>query len=172
MQSSLGRCVTVSLCFLSVVDVSTFSAEELQHGRRGAISARRSATQLTLDASRTEQKAKKDKQANEETFSFLIDPKDVRRSLARSPSSPPLYLDPSCSRSYLRAQADGNRPGEPGYDPRTLYIPKSAWTTFSPFERQFWEIKQNHYDTVLFFQKGKFFELYEEDAVRRPSSRS
>lgn len=62
-------------------------------------------------------------------------------------------------------QADGIRPGEPGYDPRTLYIPKSAWATFTPFERQFWEIKQNHYDTVLFFQKGKFFELYEEDAV-------
>lgn len=29
---------------------------------------------------------------------------------------------------------------------------------------KFWEIKQNHYDTVLFFQKGKFLELYEEDA--------
>ena len=29
---------------------------------------------------------------------------------------------------------------------------------------QFWEIKQNHFDTVLFFQKGKFLELYEEDA--------
>jgi DNA mismatch repair protein MSH6 len=33
-----------------------------------------------------------------------------------------------------------------------------------PFEKQFWTIKQNHYDTVLFFQKGKFFELYEDDA--------
>lgn len=30
---------------------------------------------------------------------------------------------------------------------------------------QFWEIKQNHYDTVLFFQKGKFYELYEDDAA-------
>ncbi|KAL5499193.1 MSH6 [Sanghuangporus vaninii] len=59
---------------------------------------------------------------------------------------------------------DGNRPGEPGYDQRTLYIPKSAWKTFTPFERQFWEIKANHYDTVLFFQKGKFLELYEDDA--------
>lgn len=29
---------------------------------------------------------------------------------------------------------------------------------------KFWEIKQYHYDTILFFQKGKFFELYEEDA--------
>ncbi|KDE02450.1 hypothetical protein MVLG_07000 [Microbotryum lychnidis-dioicae p1A1 Lamole] len=83
------------------------------------------------------EKAKQQKNANEATFSFLVDPKD----------------------------ADGIRPGEPGYDPRTLRIPTKAWNTFTPFERQFWEIKQNHYDTVLFFQKGKFFELYEEDAA-------
>ncbi|TEB23394.1 DNA mismatch repair protein msh6 [Coprinellus micaceus] len=49
---------------------------------------------------------------------------------------------------------DGKRPGEPGYDPRTLYIPSKAWKEFTPFEKQFWEIKQNHYDTILFFQKG------------------
>ncbi|BGO99350.1 DNA mismatch repair protein msh6 [Rhodotorula toruloides] len=83
------------------------------------------------------EKAKQDKQSNEEMFSFLVDPKDI----------------------------DGNRPGEPGYDPRTLYIPPAAWKQFTPFENQFWEIKQYHYDTVLFFQKGKFFELYEEDAA-------
>lgn len=65
---------------------------------------------------------------------------------------------------------DGVRPDEPGYDPRTIYIPPSAWKTFTPFETQFWEIKQHHYDTVLFFQKGKFFELYEEDAVCFPFS--
>ncbi|KAJ8509001.1 hypothetical protein ONZ45_g8776 [Pleurotus djamor] len=59
---------------------------------------------------------------------------------------------------------DKNRPGDPGYDPRTLFVPPSAWKEFTPFEKQFWEIKQNHYDTVLFFQKGKFFELYEDDA--------
>ncbi|KAI5122644.1 hypothetical protein M0805_008727 [Coniferiporia weirii] len=53
---------------------------------------------------------------------------------------------------------DKNQPGTPGYDPRTLYIPKSAWASFTPFE------KQNHYDTILFFQKGKFLELYEDDA--------
>ncbi|BGP15722.1 DNA mismatch repair protein msh6 [Rhodosporidiobolus nylandii] len=88
-------------------------------------------------AERGREKAKQDKRDNEDVFSFLLDPKD----------------------------ADGIRPGEPGYDPRTLYIPSSAWKTFTPFERQFWEIKQNHYDTVLFFQKGKFFELYEEDAA-------
>ncbi|KAK4055994.1 DNA mismatch repair protein msh6 [Microbotryomycetes sp. JL221] len=96
-------------------------------------------TQATLakEASRAILRAKAEKKATENAFSFLLDPKDM----------------------------DGVRPGEPGYDPRTLYIPKSAWKQFSPFETQFWEIKQKHYDTVLFFQKGKFFELYEEDAA-------
>ncbi|TBU51269.1 DNA mismatch repair protein Msh6 [Dichomitus squalens] len=81
-------------------------------------------------------KQKSDKKAAEDAFSFLLDVRDK----------------------------DGVRPGEPGYDPRTLYIPKSAWNEFTPFEKQFWEIKQNHFDTILFFQKGKFLELYEEDA--------
>ncbi|SCV67515.1 BQ2448_5126 [Microbotryum intermedium] len=94
------------------------------------------------------EKAKQQKNANEATFSFLVDPKDVSMS----------QLSP-LKRTYARADA------EPGYDPRTLRIPSKAWNTFTPFERQFWEIKQNHYDTVLFFQKGKFFELYEEDAA-------
>ncbi|KAM0787401.1 hypothetical protein ACM66B_003486 [Microbotryomycetes sp. NB124-2] len=92
---------------------------------------------IKTQAALAKEKAKADKRATENAFSFLLDPKDM----------------------------DGVRPGEPGYDPRTLYIPKSAWKTFSPFETQFWEIKQYHYDTVLFFQKGKFFELYEEDAA-------
>eukprot|EP01061_Rhynchopus_euleeides_P014543 TRINITY_DN2517_c0_g2_i1.p1 TRINITY_DN2517_c0_g2~~TRINITY_DN2517_c0_g2_i1.p1 ORF type:complete len:901 (+),score=376.40 TRINITY_DN2517_c0_g2_i1:449-3151(+) len=32
------------------------------------------------------------------------------------------------------------------------------------FERQYWEIKMENWDTVLFFKKGKFYELYERDA--------
>ncbi|KAJ7208168.1 muts domain V-domain-containing protein [Mycena haematopus] len=48
---------------------------------------------------------------------------------------------------------DQNRPDDPKYDPRTLYVPPKAWKEFTPFEKQFWEIKQNHYDT-----------LYEDDA--------
>ncbi|KAG6876423.1 hypothetical protein C0993_003233 [Termitomyces sp. T159_Od127] len=60
-------------------------------------------------------------------------------------------------------------------------IKDATWAEFTPFEKQFWEvsirlyldtslklatgkIKQNHYDTILFFQKGKFLELYEDDA--------
>jgi hypothetical protein len=33
-------------------------------------------------------------------------------------------------------QKDGKRPGEAGYDPRTLHIPAKAWKTFTPFEKQ------------------------------------
>ena len=28
------------------------------------------------------------------------------------------------------------------YDPRTLFIPKSAWQKFTNFEKQYWEIKR------------------------------
>ncbi|KXN86517.1 DNA mismatch repair protein msh6 [Leucoagaricus sp. SymC.cos] len=91
-------------------------------------------------AEQREQDKKNDKKTTEDPYIFLQDVRDVY----------------------------GKRPGEPGYDPRTLYIPSSAWKEFTPFEKQFWEIKQNHYDTILFFQKGtndrKFFELYEDDA--------
>jgi len=60
---------------------------------------------------------------------------------------------------------DRNPPGHPDYDPRTLYIPPMAWTHFSPFEKQYWEIKQKFWDTIVFFKKGKFYELYEKDAT-------
>lgn len=60
---------------------------------------------------------------------------------------------------------DGNPPGHPDYDPRTIYIPPLAWSKFSPFEKQYWEIKQKFWDTVVFFKKGKFYELYENDAT-------
>ncbi|KAJ2849422.1 DNA mismatch repair protein msh6 [Coemansia brasiliensis] len=61
--------------------------------------------------------------------------------------------------------AQGLRPTDVGYDKRTLLIPQSAWRAFSPFERQYWEIKSRHWDTVVFFKKGKFYELYENDAT-------
>ncbi|KAJ1953071.1 DNA mismatch repair protein msh6, partial [Linderina pennispora] len=60
--------------------------------------------------------------------------------------------------------AQGLRPTDPGYDKRTLFIPSSAWKKFSAFEKQYWEIKSKHWDTVVFFKKGKFYELYENDA--------
>jgi DNA mismatch repair protein MSH6 len=60
---------------------------------------------------------------------------------------------------------DGNSPGDPDYDRRTVFIPRAAWNKFSPFEKQYWEIKQKFWDTIVFFKKGKFYELYENDAT-------
>src|SRR5688572_11763699 len=53
-------------------------------------------------------------------------------------------------------------PGDPEYDPRTIFIRPMAWNKFSPFEKQYWAIKQNLWDTIVFFKKGKFYELYEK----------
>ncbi|KAI1652564.1 DNA mismatch repair protein Msh6 [Daldinia decipiens] len=58
-----------------------------------------------------------------------------------------------------------NPPGHPDYDPATVYVPPLAWNGFSAFEKQYWEIKQKLWDTVVFFKKGKFYELYENDAT-------
>ncbi|KJE89320.1 mismatch repair protein Msh6 [Capsaspora owczarzaki ATCC 30864] len=59
----------------------------------------------------------------------------------------------------------GRLPTDPAYDPRTLFIPPSAWAKFTPFEKQYWTIKKDHWDTVVFFKKGKFYEFYEKDAL-------
>lgn len=37
---------------------------------------------------------------------------------------------------------DGNPKGHPDYDRRTVFIPPLAWKKFTPFEKQYWEIKQ------------------------------
>ena len=60
---------------------------------------------------------------------------------------------------------DGNSPDSPNYDPRTVYIPPYQWDKFKPFEKQYFEIKKNLWDTIVFFKKGKFYELYENDAT-------
>jgi DNA mismatch repair protein MSH6 len=61
--------------------------------------------------------------------------------------------------------ADRNPPNHPDFDPRTLYIPPMAMKNLSPFEQQYWEIKSKFMDTIVFFKKGKFYELYENDAT-------
>ncbi|KAJ3191035.1 DNA mismatch repair protein msh6 [Irineochytrium annulatum] len=82
------------------------------------------------------ERAEKFKENNKERYAFLLDERDEQK----------------------------RRPGDEGYDPRTLFIPPSAWDKFTQFEKQFWEVKSKHWDTVVFFKKGKFYELYEKDA--------
>lgn len=69
--------------------------------------------------------------------------------------------------------AQKRKPNHPDYDKGTLYVPNSAFEmqgkgaksgALSPFQKQFWAIKKDNYDVVIFFKKGKFYELYDVDA--------
>ncbi|KAK3376596.1 muts domain V-domain-containing protein [Lasiosphaeria ovina] len=68
---------------------------------------------------------------------------------------------------WLAKPLDGNKnpPDHPDFDKSSIYVPPAAMAGFSAFERQYWEIKKNLWDTVVFFKKGKFYELYENDAT-------
>ena len=67
------------------------------------------------------------------------------------------FLEPALVRD-----ADGRRPNHPEYDERTLTVPKDM--KLSPSQRQYWSIKSQYRDVILFFKVGKFYELYERDA--------
>ncbi|KAL7093523.1 hypothetical protein ACP275_11G045500 [Erythranthe tilingii] len=60
--------------------------------------------------------------------------------------------------------AKGRKLGDPLYDKRTLYIPPDALRKMSASQRQYWDVKRQYMDVVVFFKVGKFYELYELDA--------
>lgn len=53
----------------------------------------------------------------------------------------------------------------PDYDPGTLHVPTDFLNNQTPAMRQWWELKSDHFNSVLFFKVGKFYELYHMDAV-------
>ena len=61
--------------------------------------------------------------------------------------------------------ANKRKPDHPQYDPTTIYIPDKEWVKFSPAMYQYWLFKKDNYDKVICFKIGKFYELFEEDAV-------
>jgi DNA mismatch repair protein MSH6 len=79
----------------------------------------------------------------------------------------PHERDPEQRYPWLANMVDLSRnpPSHPDYDPTSVYVPPSAWSKFSAFEKQYWEIKHKLWDTIVFFKKGKFYELYENDAT-------
>ncbi|KAI6129543.1 muts domain V-domain-containing protein [Pisolithus croceorrhizus] len=86
------------------------SKPSLKHLGTTGVSGGGASLFLTAAEQRTQQQ-KTEKKATEEPFAFLQNPRDK----------------------------DGIRPGEPGYDPRTLHIPKQVWAEFTPFEKQLYE---------------------------------
>lgn len=57
------------------------------------------------------------------------------------------------------------RPDDEDYDPSTLYVPDSFMKSQTETQRQWWQIKSDHWDTVLLFKVGKFYELFQKDAL-------
>ena len=61
--------------------------------------------------------------------------------------------------SFLRPEnlrdAKGVKVGEPGYDPSTLSIPSHIWKSLTPAQQQYFDIKKNNFDLVLFYKIGK-----------------
>jgi DNA mismatch repair protein MSH6 len=91
----------------------------------------------------------------------------TKKAAAKQAKQKPSASEPDQRYPWLAniLDADRNPPGHPDYNPSTIYIPPLAWKKFSPFETQYWEIKQNFWDSIVFFKKGKFYELYENDAT-------
>lgn len=58
----------------------------------------------------------------------------------------------------------GRRPDHPDYDKSTLHVPEKFLNSLSPGVRQWWVLKSDNFDCVLFFKVGKFYELYHGDA--------
>ncbi|KAI8584582.1 hypothetical protein K450DRAFT_216999 [Umbelopsis ramanniana AG] len=104
----------------------------------------------------------------QQRFSNISMTSPLKKPSAFSPSSPSKAKKEDKDQRYAwllhPKDADGNPEGSENYDSRTLLVPKNAWDRFTPFEKQYWEIKSKHWDTIVFFKKGKFYELYEKDA--------
>ncbi|TRY78012.1 hypothetical protein TCAL_12766 [Tigriopus californicus] len=64
-----------------------------------------------------------------------------------------------------RRDAQGHSPEDPDFDPGTLRVPAQFLAKQTPAQRQWWEMKARHFDTVLFFKMGKFYELFHMDAL-------
>ena len=60
------------------------------------------------------------------------------------------------SYGFLRDKQDaqGRRPGEEGYDKSTLKVKLRGDERFTPAQQQYWDIKKNYADMIIFFKMG------------------
>ncbi|KAL7066629.1 MutS domain-containing III family protein [Cryptosporidium serpentis] len=67
--------------------------------------------------------------------------------------------------------SNGRYPTDPNYNPSTVWVPdlnskitKEEKCHFTPAMQQYWELKKDHFDKLVFFKIGKFYELFYIDA--------
>jgi len=49
----------------------------------------------------------------------------------------------------------------PDYDPTTILVPAADMKKLNDYQRQYWTIKCKHWNKMVFFKNGVFWELYE-----------
>ncbi|KAG9484465.1 hypothetical protein GDO78_010050 [Eleutherodactylus coqui] len=64
-----------------------------------------------------------------------------------------------------RKDAKRKKQDDADYDPGSLYVPDDFLNKCTPGMRKWWQLKSQHFDTVIFYKVGKFYELYHMDAV-------
>ncbi|ESO12543.1 hypothetical protein HELRODRAFT_187909 [Helobdella robusta] len=93
----------------------------------------------------------------------------VKTAQTTSPNSSGQRTFPHTSFKFLQPPyiMDANRRKEddPDYDPKTLYVPVDFLNKQTPAMKQWWVLKSQYFDTLLFFKMGKFYELFHMDAV-------
>ena len=133
-------------------------------------SSSKKAKQKKLDYAAKEQSGKKGEDSKEEEIKKLhkklYDKKGTRQERSEKNQKKTKKVEEGKSTFYLPENvrdAKGKRPGQEGYDPQTLYVPYEKYK-FTDFEMQFWNMKKDNFDKVIFFRKGMFYEMFAMDA--------
>ncbi|EKX55294.1 hypothetical protein GUITHDRAFT_99074 [Guillardia theta CCMP2712] len=61
--------------------------------------------------------------------------------------------------------ANQRRPTDPDYDASSVFVPPDSFREMTNFQQQYWNIKKCNFDTLILCKLGKFYELYERDAL-------
>ncbi|QQP39868.1 MutS -like protein 6 [Caligus rogercresseyi] len=76
-----------------------------------------------------------------------------------------IHLNLAFLKDDKRKDAQGRRPGSPGYDPNTLYLPDSFLCGVTPAQRQWWSLKASNFSSLLFFKMGKMRDVHDEGEI-------
>jgi DNA mismatch repair protein MSH6 len=55
------------------------------------------------------------------------------------------------------------KPEDPEYDPSTVEIPKQVFEKLTPGMKRYWEIKKDHFDSVILWRKGDWYIVFYYD---------
>ena len=72
----------------------------------------------------------------------------------------PYWLDPKNIRDKQK-----RRPGDPGYDPTTLWIPKFEYMQLPSVHKKYWKFKSKYFDKMVAVKMWSFYFFYGMDAI-------